>query len=63
VVGTSLVVYPAAGLVDFVPQLSPVFIIDPNIPRNLLRPNLFCFEEKATSGMEKLKDDLLKYYI
>ena len=37
VIGTSLVVYPAAGLVDYVPVNVPVYLVDPNdipVPTN-----------------------------
>ncbi len=30
IIGTSLVVYPAAGLVQFVPRNAPIYLIDPN---------------------------------
>jgi NAD-dependent deacetylase len=32
VIGTSLQVYPAAGLINYVPKNAKVFVIDPNIP-------------------------------
>jgi NAD-dependent deacetylase len=32
VVGTSMVVYPAAGLVQFAPPGCPIFVVDPNPP-------------------------------
>ena len=32
VVGTSMAVYPAAGLIDYVPFESPKYVVDPNIP-------------------------------
>ena len=32
VVGTSLQVYPAAGLVGYAPQSSPIHVVDPNTP-------------------------------
>src|SRR5690606_5082312 len=32
VIGTSLVVYPAAGLIDLVPPSKPIFVIDKHIP-------------------------------
>ena len=35
VIGTSLNVYPAAGLMNYAPDLSPLFLIDPNPPANL----------------------------
>ena len=55
VVGTSLVVYPAAGLVNFVNPGTPVFVVDPNSP-TVHNPELSVryFEEKASGGMEKV---------
>ncbi len=32
VIGTSLAVYPAASLINYVPESSPKYVIDPNIP-------------------------------
>ena len=54
VVGTSLLVYPAAGLVDFVPDKVPIFVVDPNLPEMRRRPNLYRYEEKASTGMQKV---------
>lgn len=59
VVGTSLVVYPAAGLVDCVPFEAPVYVIDPKLPDVANRPKLHLFEEKAGTGVEKVRN-LLK---
>jgi NAD-dependent deacetylase len=55
VVGTSMLVYPAAGLIDFVPPHVPKYIIDPKIPDMRSLPNLHCIAEKASTGMEKVK--------
>jgi NAD-dependent deacetylase len=55
VVGTSLVVYPAAGLIDFVPSGVPKFIIDPKIPDVREVPHLHFIAEKASVGMERVK--------
>ena len=63
VVGTSMVVYPAAGLIDYVTESSPKFIVDPNMPAVYQRENLYLIEEKATTGMEKVKDILLSQHI
>jgi NAD-dependent deacetylase len=63
VVGTSLVVYPAAGLLDYVGSEIPKFIVDPNMPEVSKRPNLYLIEEKASTGMQKVRDVLLKEYI
>ncbi len=61
VIGTSLVVYPAAGLIDEVPPKSPKFIIDPNIPSHAFYiPNIHIYAEKATIGLPKAIDDLYK---
>ena len=62
VVGTSLVVYPAAGLVDYVSSDVPKFIVDPSMPDVIRKPNLFLVEEKATTGMQKVKKILLEKY-
>lgn len=59
VVGTSLVVYPAAGLVDFVPSNVPIYVVDPNMPEVRPRPNLTLIEEPASTGMTKLAEKLL----
>jgi NAD-dependent deacetylase len=60
VVGTSLVVYPAAGLIDNVPLETPKFIVDPKKPDVNYYKNLTFIEEKATTGMAKVRDCLLK---
>jgi NAD-dependent deacetylase len=59
IVGTSLVVYPAAGLVDFVHPAVPKFIVDKKVPPTALS-NLKIFEGPATEGMEKLRKHLLE---
>ena len=53
VIGTSLNVYPAAGLVHYVKRGTPIYVIDPkSVPLSL--PNTTFIREKATVGMEKL---------
>jgi NAD-dependent deacetylase len=56
VVGTSLVVYPAAGLIHDVPGDVPKYIVDPKIPDMLPMPNLQFIAEKASVGMAKVKE-------
>jgi NAD-dependent deacetylase len=63
VVGTSLVVYPAAGLLDYVGSNIPKFIVDPNMPEVYSRPNLYLIEEKASTGMIKVKERLLNEFV
>ena len=62
VVGTSLLVYPAAGLIDYVSRKIPRFIIDPKMPALAPREKLFLIEEKATIGMKKVFDTLISEY-
>jgi NAD-dependent deacetylase len=55
VVGTSMVVYPAAGLIDYVPDRVKKYVIDPNKPDILHVPNLEFITEKGSVGLAKLK--------
>lgn len=59
IIGTSLVVYPAAGLVETAPRGTPVYIIDPNLPETRPNPYLTKIGEPATIGVPKLVDELL----
>jgi NAD-dependent deacetylase len=59
VVGTSLAVYPAAGLVHYAKPNAPVFVVDPNRPKVTLR-NVVYIDEKAGKGVEILKIKLEK---
>ncbi|MCH8549258.1 MAG: NAD-dependent deacylase [Balneolaceae bacterium] len=62
VVGTSLVVYPAASLVDYAPRGIDQYIVDP------ARPELFSFnnwthiQKRAAEGMPELTEKLLKQF-
>jgi NAD-dependent deacetylase len=59
VIGTSLQVYPAAGLISYTPASSPLFYIDPKpikIPN--LRNKIEVIPEIASKGMEILKTKL-----
>jgi NAD-dependent deacetylase len=60
VVGTSMVVYPAAGLINYVPFETPKFVVDPKLPEIDQMPYLTMIEDKASSGMQKVKEVLLK---
>lgn len=59
-IGTSLVVYPAASLLDFVADNVPKYVIDPNLPDVKERPNLFMYSEMASTGMKKVAEELKK---
>jgi NAD-dependent deacetylase len=53
-VGTSLAVYPAAGLLDYVPDEAPKYVIDKVIPRVGHYRNVIPIEGTATSGLPEL---------
>lgn len=57
IVGTSLKVYPAASLIDYVAYSVPVYYIDPN-PAKVYRENTVVIPEKATKGMKVLLEKL-----
>jgi NAD-dependent deacetylase len=59
-VGTSLVVYPAAGLMDYVSASVPKYIVDKNIPMVRQYKNTIPIEKPATEGMEEVKRMLMK---
>ena len=54
-IGTSLVVYPAAGLVDYVKEKVVKYVIDKSIPPVSRYKNVIPIEMKATEGIEELK--------
>jgi NAD-dependent deacetylase len=59
IVGTSMQVYPAAGLIDYAPHGIPVYVIDPNMPSIVPRPNLHLMAEQASTGLRKVVKELL----
>lgn len=61
VIGTSLVVYPAAGLIQFVRPNVPIYYIDPNPASTGGVPNVTVIKEKATVGMRDLEKILAGY--
>lgn len=59
VVGTSLQVYPAASLIDYVPRHAAKYIVDTKIPYVSGHPNLEMIEATATVGMKILLQRLI----
>ncbi|MFV0540735.1 MAG: SIR2 family NAD-dependent protein deacylase [Aestuariibaculum sp.] len=57
IIGTSMQVYPAAGLMHYAPKDIPIYFIDPN-PAIDYKPNLTVIAETATKGMQKVLDML-----
>ena len=58
VVGTSLVVYPAAGLLNYAPYGIPKFIIDKKIPYTSSLHDITVIEKPATEGVRLLSEML-----
>lgn len=59
VIGTSMQVYPASSLIQYIPKNTPIFFIDPKpsiTEKNY--PNLTIIKEVATKGTETLKQKL-----
>lgn len=63
IIGTSLVVYPAAGLIEFTSPGIPKYLIDTKKPEGFFSyPNLNFIQKKATEGMRELVEVLsIKY--
>ena len=61
IIGTSLVVYPAAVLVKWTHVKTPIYVIDPNAVPLIGRPETTTFIKKpATEGVAELVEILLK---
>lgn len=57
-VGTSLQVYPASGLIDYLPPGIPKYIIDKNPPFIAAHHNFYVIKSSATEGVNELKNRL-----
>ncbi|UFK97917.1 SIR2 family NAD-dependent protein deacylase [Kaistella faecalis] len=58
VIGTSMQVYPAAALIDYIPSHCKVYAIDPNL-KNSFADDANFLKMSATQGMKKLKEILI----
>jgi NAD-dependent deacetylase len=58
-IGTSLAVYPAAGLIDFVPTHVSKYIIDKKIPAIDHHQNIIKIEKSATEGVKEIAAQLI----
>ena len=58
IIGTSLAVYPAAGLIDFANPQIPKFIVDKNIPLTRGIQNLYCIQKIASEGILDVINEL-----
>ena len=60
VIGTSLQVYPANGLVNEAPRKAPIYLIDPNPNTGFVRKQVIAIKEKAGEGVPKVVAELLE---
>ena len=59
IIGTSLNVYPAAGLLNYAPSGIPVFLIDPNEVDVRGVRNVVAIRKGASEGMQEIVDNYL----
>lgn len=62
VVGSSLNVYPAAGLIEYTPANAALWLIDPNDVNIPLKRHVEIIKEKASVGLAILSQQLFKKY-
>lgn len=58
IVGTSLAVYPAAGLVNYARNAEAIYVIDPHKPAGISHTKVHFIEKGAEEGVEILKKEL-----
>lgn len=63
VIGSSMVVYPAAGLTGYISRGVPVYVVDPNEISVVAGSNIEYIREKAGKGVQILKQKLIEKYI
>jgi NAD-dependent deacetylase len=64
IIGTSLLVYPAASLIHYIQQDIPVFVVDPCIPPlDVSDVNVNYIEAIASVGVPQLVENLIENYL
>lgn len=53
IIGTSMVVYPAAGLINYIKPKTPIFVVDPGNPEMNIIGTTF-INKNATKGVQEL---------
>jgi NAD-dependent deacetylase len=59
VIGTSMAVYPAAGIIHYIRDEVPKFLVDPKTSDRYGIPNLTTIREMAGTAVPKLVDDII----
>jgi len=62
VIGTSMLVYPAAGLINYKPDKIPVYFIDPNPALLTKDPNFKIVAETAVNGLPPVVNEIIEKY-
>lgn len=60
VIGTSLAVYPAAGLIHYLKPKTPKFIVDPSIPDSISMTGWTHIQKNAATGVPELVKTLIQ---
>lgn len=60
IVGTSMQVYPAASLIDYLPDGNPIYVIDPQKYKDIWLEHVYFMEKTATEGMKEFKNLMLR---
>ena len=61
VIGTSLNVYPAASLLQYAPEKTPIYFVDPGMPDfGIFRNRITHIRKKATEGVPPLVEQLIQ---
>lgn len=63
VIGTSLLVYPAASLVNYIKPDIPLYIVDPKIPDVYSSNTIIPIEDKASTGVKKAAADIIDRFL
>ncbi len=59
IIGTSLAVYPAAGLIHYAQENIPKYLVDPIIPHGVQLNNIKFIQQTAQNGVPPLIEDIL----
>lgn len=62
IIGTSLNVYPAAGLLHYTKKICKKYLIDPKMV-NITDKNITFVKQKASSGVKQVVDEILSEYL
>lgn len=62
IIGTSMNVYPAAGLINYAPSHAPIYIIDPNEVPVAGHPRIKVIRKKAGEGVRIFSEEIKNAY-